>query len=89
MAASSSLQAPVARALASAPSSDSFLSEVRIGQARRLMVETDRAVARIAFASGYETPSKFNRSSYKLAGKIESDCCRPVVEHSTLFREDH
>ena len=38
-----------------------FINDVRIGHARRLLLESDQTVAEIAYASGYETLSNFNR----------------------------
>lgn len=38
-----------------------FLTEVRLGHASRMLLESDRTVAEIAFASGFENLSNFNR----------------------------
>lgn len=38
-----------------------FVNEIRIGHACKLLMETDRSVADIAFASGYKNLSNFNR----------------------------
>jgi len=38
-----------------------FLNELRIGHACRLLLESDRTVAEIAFESGFDTLSNFNR----------------------------
>lgn len=38
-----------------------FLTELRIGHAARLLQETPAGIAEIAYASGYETLSNFNR----------------------------
>ena len=38
-----------------------FLNELRIGHACRLLLETERTVAEIAFESGFDTLSNFNR----------------------------
>jgi len=45
-----------------------FLNEVRIGHACKLLQETDRSVAEIAFASGYNHLTHFNRQFKKLVG---------------------
>lgn len=45
-----------------------FITEVRIGHARRLLIETEDPVAQIAFASGFETVSNFNRCFQGLTG---------------------
>jgi AraC-like DNA-binding protein len=50
-----------------------FLTEVRIGHARRLLIETNDGIAQIAYASGFESLSNFYRSFHKLAGISPKD----------------
>jgi AraC-like DNA-binding protein len=50
-----------------------FVNEVRIGQASRLLLETDKSIAEIAFASGFENLSNFNRRFRELRGKTPRD----------------
>jgi AraC-like DNA-binding protein len=38
-----------------------FINETRIGNARRLLIETDRSIAEIAYESGYSSLSNFNK----------------------------
>ena len=45
-----------------------FLSEVRVGHASRLLIETDLSIAEIAYASGYGSLSNFNRRFHGLTG---------------------
>lgn len=45
-----------------------FIIEIRIGHARKLLIETDQSVAEIAYASGFESLSNFNHHFRKLAG---------------------
>lgn len=45
-----------------------FVKEVRIGHARKLLMETDATVAEIAGASGYASLSNFNRQFREVAG---------------------
>lgn len=44
----------------------SFLNEVRIGHASRLLLETDRTVAEVCYESGFGNLSNFNRQFLKL-----------------------
>ncbi len=43
-----------------------FVNELRIGHASRLLIETEQSVAEIAFASGFENLSNFNRRFLQL-----------------------
>jgi AraC-like DNA-binding protein len=45
-----------------------FVNEVRIGHARRMLIETDKTVSEVAFASGFESLSNFNRRFREIAG---------------------
>lgn len=45
-----------------------FTVEIRIGHARKLLLETDRSVSEIAYASGFESISNFNRHFHNLTG---------------------
>ena len=45
-----------------------FIKEVRIGHARKLLMETDATVAETAYASGYESLSNFNRQFQEISG---------------------
>jgi AraC-like DNA-binding protein len=45
-----------------------FINEIRIGHARKLLIETDQTVAEIAYASGFESLSNFNRHFHGLTG---------------------
>jgi AraC-like DNA-binding protein/quercetin dioxygenase-like cupin family protein len=45
-----------------------FINEVRVGHASRLLIETDQSVSEIAYASGFESLSHFNRRFRKLNG---------------------
>ena len=45
-----------------------FIKEVRIGHARKLLMETDYNVAEIAYASGFESLSNFNRQFQFVCG---------------------
>lgn len=45
-----------------------FVNEVRIGHAHRLLLETDQTIAEVAFASGFESLSHFNRRFRALSG---------------------
>jgi AraC-like DNA-binding protein len=46
-----------------------YLNELRIGHACRLLVETDRPVADVAFASGFHNLAHFNRRFLALRGR--------------------
>ncbi len=45
-----------------------FASEVRVGHARKLLIETTEGIAQVAFASGFESLSNFNRCFRGLTG---------------------
>lgn len=45
-----------------------FLNEVRVGHACKLLQQTDKAVAEIAFASGYNQLTHFNRQFKRIMG---------------------
>ncbi len=45
-----------------------FLNEVRVGHACKLLQQTDKAVAEIAFASGYNQLTHFNRQFKRIVG---------------------
>lgn len=59
-----------------------FINEVRIGHARKLLIDTDKTIVEIAYLSGYETLSNFNRCFHKLSGMSPSVYRR---QHSTRF----
>lgn len=44
----------------------SFINEIRVGHARKLLIDSDQSIAEIAYASGYENLSNFNRRFYEL-----------------------
>ena len=43
----------------------SFINEIRVGHARKLLIDSDQSIAEIAYASGYENLSNFNRRFYE------------------------
>ena len=45
-----------------------FVNEVRIGDTHRMLIETDRTISEVAFASGYESLSNFNRRFREISG---------------------
>lgn len=45
-----------------------FVNEVRIGHARRMLIEADRTIAEVAYASGFESLSNFNRRFRDISG---------------------
>lgn len=55
-----------------------FVNEVRLQHARRQLVETGKSIAEIAFASGYESLSHFNRKFLASSGKTPSAFRRRV-----------
>lgn len=55
-----------------------FVNELRIGHARRLLIETTLGVAQIAYASGFANLSNFNHRFRRLSGVSPS-----------VFREKH
>jgi AraC-like DNA-binding protein/quercetin dioxygenase-like cupin family protein len=46
----------------------SFVTEVRVGHSRRLLIETGSTIAEVAYASGFESLSNFNRQFRELTG---------------------
>ncbi len=49
-----------------------FISEIRIGHACKLLVNQEWTIAQIAFESGFDTLSNFNRQFKKVTGKTPS-----------------
>lgn len=45
-----------------------FVNEIRIGKAKRLLIESDDSVAEISYACGFNAISHFNKQFYSLAG---------------------
>jgi len=45
-----------------------FVREVRLGHARKLLIETDEGIAQVAYASGYESLSNFNQHFRAVVG---------------------
>jgi len=45
-----------------------YVNEIRIGQACKLLAETDRTIADICYSSGFESPTYFNRIFLKKKG---------------------
>lgn len=45
-----------------------FVREVRLGHARKLLIETDEGIAQVAYASGYESISNFNQHFRTVVG---------------------
>jgi len=43
-----------------------FINETRVGNAKRLLMETDKSIAEIAYESGYNSLSNFNKQFYSL-----------------------
>ena len=46
----------------------SIINEIRVGHARKLLIDSDQNIAEIAYASGYESLSNFNRRFHELTG---------------------
>jgi AraC-like DNA-binding protein/quercetin dioxygenase-like cupin family protein len=44
------------------------VNEVRVGHARRMLIETDRTITEVAYASGFESLSNFNRRFRDISG---------------------
>ena len=59
-----------------------FINEVRVGHARKLLIDSDRTVAEVAYASGYESLSNFNRCFHSLTGLSPKQ-----YRHQHQFRE--
>lgn len=45
-----------------------LINEIRVGHARKLLIDSDQNIAEIAYASGYESLSNFNRRFHELTG---------------------
>jgi AraC-like DNA-binding protein len=45
-----------------------FVNEVRIGHAHRMLIETKQTISEVAFASGFESLSNFNRRFREISG---------------------
>jgi AraC-like DNA-binding protein len=45
-----------------------FVLEVRMGHARKLLIETTEGIAQVAYASGFQSLSTFNRRFLELSG---------------------
>ena len=55
-----------------------YLKKIRLGQAARLLTTTDRTVTDIAFESGFNNLSNFNRhfrAAYGISPKEYRECC--------------
>jgi AraC-like DNA-binding protein len=50
-----------------------FVREVRLGHARRLLIETSEGIAQVAFASGFNNISNFNHQFYTVFGSSPSE----------------
>jgi AraC-like DNA-binding protein len=59
-----------------------FVCEVRIGHARKLLIETDEGIAEIAYASGFESLSNFNRCFRALTQLSPKEFRRQHRNHS-------
>jgi len=46
-----------------------FLNEIRIGNACKLLTETQKPVSEICFECGFNTPANFNKQFYKVKGR--------------------
>lgn len=49
------------------------VNEVRIGHSRRMLIETDRTISEVAYASGFESLSNFNRRFREISGTSPSE----------------
>ena len=56
-----------------------YLAELRIGQACRLLVETDRTVTEVCYASGFANVSTFNRRFLEVKGMTPREFRRQFV----------
>jgi len=45
-----------------------FINEVRLGHARKLLIDTDQTISEVAYASGYDSLSNFNRRFHDQVG---------------------
>jgi len=61
-----------------------FINEIRIGHARKLLIETDQTVSEIAYASGFESLSNFNRHFLDLTGVSPTEFRRRYPAESGL-----
>ena len=50
-----------------------FVCEVRLGHARRLLIETSDGIAQVAYASGFNNLSNFNHQFHKVVGCSPND----------------
>lgn len=64
-----------------------FVKEVRVGHARRLLIETSDTVAEVAYSSGFETLSNFNQQFRELSGLNPSEYRRRFQRPSALPAE--
>ena len=57
-----------------------YLTRLRIANAQRLLVTTDQKVLQIAYACGFQTPSRFYTAFQQVAGctpkEFKRQCCR-------------
>ncbi len=58
---------------------EGYVNEVRIGHASRRLMDTDRTVAEIAFASGFNNLSNFNRHFLRLKGMTPKEYRRQTA----------
>ncbi len=61
----------------------SFINEVRIGHARKLLIDSDRSIAEIAYASGYENLSNFNRHFHELTKMTPKEYRQQLAQDRT------
>ena len=57
-------------------SPSSFISEVRLSNAARMLSEHNQSVEEVAFACGFNSPSSFSRKFKQFYGKPPSDFCK-------------
>jgi len=60
-----------------------YLTELRVGSACRLLVETDRTVTEVCFASGFNNVSTFNRRFQELKGTTPREFRRQFSPEAT------